>query len=225
MFEILGARTGAEKSKLMSTISFEKIGCILSAALAYHIVEWLNEGRRVGEKAGLVCTLLYRASRDGWNASDFHAKCDNKGATLTVIKCTDGYVLGGYANSGWNSSGSWQTATGSFLFSLHGPSGVGPVKLHLIDPNHQHAMYGNSSHGPTFGGGHDLRVGGASVCDEEEEADFSDDEEASGGSCGSCRSNLGHTYHLPEGQSPETFFTGRQNFQAAEVEVFAVKWE
>ena len=63
MFEILGVRT--------TISSFVTIGCILSQALAYHIVEWLNEGSRVGEKAGLVCTLLYRASRDGWNSSVF----------------------------------------------------------------------------------------------------------------------------------------------------------
>ena len=49
-------------------------------------------------------TLLYRASRDGWISSDFHSKCDYKGPTLTVIKCTGGYVFGGYANAAWTSN-------------------------------------------------------------------------------------------------------------------------
>ena len=48
--------------------------------------------------------LLYRASRDGWNSNHFHSKCDNKGPTLTVIKCTGGYVFGGYANAAWTSN-------------------------------------------------------------------------------------------------------------------------
>ena len=48
--------------------------------------------------------LLYRASRDGWEGKHFHSKCDNKGPTLTVIKCTGGYVFGGYANAAWTSN-------------------------------------------------------------------------------------------------------------------------
>ncbi len=30
-------------------------------------------------------SLLYRGSRDGWLAIDFHSRCDIKGATLTLI--------------------------------------------------------------------------------------------------------------------------------------------
>ena len=30
--------------------------------------------------------LIYRASRDGWRSSNFHALCDNKGPTVTVVK-------------------------------------------------------------------------------------------------------------------------------------------
>ena len=78
-------------------------------------------------------SLLYRASRDGWEGKNFHSKCDNKGPTLTVIKCTGGYVFGGYANAAWtsNENGSYQASPGSFLFSLVSPSGMGPVKMML----------------------------------------------------------------------------------------------
>ncbi len=51
--------------------------------------------------ATLKLELVYRASRDGWCATDFHSKCDNNGATVTVIKSTGGYVLGGYADLPW----------------------------------------------------------------------------------------------------------------------------
>ena len=34
----------------------------------------------------LETSLLYRASQDGWYARDFHSKCDNKGATVTLFK-------------------------------------------------------------------------------------------------------------------------------------------
>ena len=46
--------------------------------------------------------ILYRASRDGWQCQDFHSRCDNKGATVTVIKCTGGFVFGGYADAPWD---------------------------------------------------------------------------------------------------------------------------
>jgi hypothetical protein len=163
----------------------------------------------LGPNAAPDLTLLYRASRDGWNSSDFHAKCDNEGETLTLIKCTDGYVFGGYASVSWKSgSGSSQSAPGSFLFSLHGPSGEGSVKLHLKDPNGEFAMRYDSSHGPTFGGGH------GESCDFHLSSNAND--------CTSSYTCPGRAYHLPDGQSPETFFTGQRKFQAAELEVFAV---
>ncbi len=30
--------------------------------------------------------MIYRGSKDGFKAEDFHGKCDNKGATLIIIK-------------------------------------------------------------------------------------------------------------------------------------------
>ena len=44
--------------------------------------------------------LLYKATRDGWNAENFHEKCDGKCPTLVVIKSDDN-VFGGYAEKPW----------------------------------------------------------------------------------------------------------------------------
>jgi hypothetical protein len=41
--------------------------------------------------------LLYRATRDGFDASSFHSKCDGKANTVTIIKTDSNYVFGGYA--------------------------------------------------------------------------------------------------------------------------------
>ena len=30
--------------------------------------------------------LIYRGSRDGFKAIDFHTKCDNQGPTISIIK-------------------------------------------------------------------------------------------------------------------------------------------
>ena len=45
--------------------------------------------------------LLYRASRDGWAASNFHSCCDNKGPTVTVVK-SGNYIFGGYTEQHWD---------------------------------------------------------------------------------------------------------------------------
>lgn len=42
--------------------------------------------------------LLYRASRDGWNASDYHRFCDGKGPTITLIMTTNDVLCGGFLN-------------------------------------------------------------------------------------------------------------------------------
>ncbi len=40
--------------------------------------------------------LIYRASQDGFEAANFHSKCDNKPNTLVIIKSENGNIFGGY---------------------------------------------------------------------------------------------------------------------------------
>ena len=60
------------------------------------IMEWL-------ESVGKTETpkLLYRAPRDGWDASDFHRMCNGKGATVTFVKSSGGCIFGGYTDIAW----------------------------------------------------------------------------------------------------------------------------
>ena len=51
-----------------------------------------------------TCSLLYRASTDGYTPADFHRCCDNKGPTLVLIKSGE-YIFGGYASRSWESPG------------------------------------------------------------------------------------------------------------------------
>ena len=60
---------------------------------------WLPEAMAGGWR------LLFRASRDGFSASVFHSKSDNKGPTVTVLK-SRGNIFGGFAEEPWtNQSG------------------------------------------------------------------------------------------------------------------------
>lgn len=114
--------------------------------------------------------LLYRASRDGFKAMDFHKRCDNKGSTLTVVRSSCGAIFGGYANLSWqsNARGRFVTSNRSWLYALL----PAPRKLPLAgehDPAQNHPAEGLEAwprsralrwagcSGPAFG--NDLRIG------------------------------------------------------------------
>lgn len=63
---------------------------------------------------------LYQGSTDGYRASDFHRKCDNKGKTFTIIRSDKGNIFGAFTDLEWASRD--QAITGgknSFLFALN----------------------------------------------------------------------------------------------------------
>ena len=62
--------------------------------------------------------LLWRGSRDGFTPKAFHDRCDNKGATLTIIKSTNNWIFGGYNPWNWTSKNGY---SGSLLrlISVH----------------------------------------------------------------------------------------------------------
>jgi hypothetical protein len=159
------------------------------------VMSWLD---------GRSFELLYRASRDGWTTDDFHRCCDNRGPTLVVVRCSDGFVFGGYAAASWNSSCSWIQSPGnaSFLFTLKNPHNIPPTRYNCKNP--QRELYGVSNLGPIFGRGHDLLI--------------------YHNACINLNSycHLGTTYNDTTGRGDKTF-TGNQNFKVGEYEVFAVK--
>jgi len=167
---------------------------IISAEAHRQILSWLDTG------ATTKLELLYRASDDGWESEDFHSRCDNKGPTVTVIKCTDGYIFGGFTSTAWASTDTYVACPDAFIFSLYRPGDVGPVKLAVNAEMAHCAMNDHSYSGPGFGI-EDIEV----------------------------RHAQGRTeiicFELPPGHAPvdqERFFTGAENYRAAEVEVFRV---
>ena len=65
--------------------------------------------------------LLYRASRDGWYAKDFHSRCDNQGPTLALVQTATAFVFGGYTSVSWTSApfpGKDVEDKEAFVFSL-----------------------------------------------------------------------------------------------------------
>ena len=62
-------------------------------------------------------SLLYRASRDGFKAIDFHTKVNGVQNTLTIVKTTNGYVFGGFTTSDWGRN-YYLTDSSAFIFSF-----------------------------------------------------------------------------------------------------------
>ena len=85
--------------------------------------------------------LLYRKTRDGSSSKDFHSRCDNKGATITIIETSSGYKFGGYTDLGWEGSGC-KINESIFLFSFK------DKQKYLVKNN---SIYCSNDYGPIFG--------------------------------------------------------------------------
>ncbi|KAK1734539.1 hypothetical protein QTG54_014787 [Skeletonema marinoi] len=131
---------------------------IIRSAKDVNIIHnWLNEDNSDGE-----LHLLYRSSRDGLSAEEFHHTCDNKGRTFVLIETTEG-VVGGYSNSDWDGEIGWRNANKAFLFILSGFDLTSPCKRKLKNADVTCAILGMEEYGPAFGGGCDLNVDGSEV--------------------------------------------------------------
>ena len=151
--------------------------------------------------------LLYRATRDGFTGQAFHAKCDGKGNTISIIKNNLNNVFGGFASSAWNSAGQYINDPNAFLFSLR--RGGVSYKDKFTVKNAGYALRGSPIYGPTFGGGHDFHI-----CDQ------------SNNKIGSY-SNFGYSYNLPNGYTyggnAQAFLAGNHNqWTTTEIEVYQI---
>ena len=84
-------------------VSMFKDSVILSSEQRETLMSWLKASQAITNESD---KLLYRASRNGWAASNFHSYCDNKGPTLTVVK-SGNYIFGGYTDQSWSGGRSY----------------------------------------------------------------------------------------------------------------------
>jgi hypothetical protein len=131
---------------------------IADAATFAKVNDW------AGLPAGHTWNLCYKATRDNVNpgfiaytaygAYQFHAKCDNRGATFFVAKTAGGIVFGGYTAGAWtggNGNCDFRNDPNAFMFSLTN-------NFKHTQTNDYPGMSVNDcySEGPTFGAGHDF---------------------------------------------------------------------
>ncbi|GBC01813.1 hypothetical protein RclHR1_04340010 [Rhizophagus clarus] len=98
--------------------------------------------------------LLYRSSHDGIDAKSFHRNCDNKGATIWIVKVKDStQLIGGYNPLDWDgSNNSWKTTADSFLFNFANGKNISTSKVSYVNQQSQdRAVWCHNSHGPAMG--------------------------------------------------------------------------
>ena len=97
-----------------------------------------------GKNIQVHMALLYKATQHGDSASKFHKYCDNKGATLTLIRNTKGFRFGGFTTQSWSNSNNYKKDPYAFLFSLD-------YKEYYPSYDGKNAIYDDSRCGPRFG--------------------------------------------------------------------------
>jgi hypothetical protein len=159
-------------------------------------------------------SLLWRGSRDGFKAKEFHSRCDGHSNILTVILDTEGNIFGGFTPLEWESR-EWNGQHGkenntlktddslrSFLFTLKNPRNIPAKRFALREEKKQWAAVCTAGKGPDF---YDITI--------------SDN----------CNVNtrsftyLGVVYTNDTGLDSDIVFTGSQYFQVEEVEVFEIR--
>jgi hypothetical protein len=154
------------------------------------------------EFRGKQLTVLWRGSRDGFRARDFHRCCDGHANTLTVIFDRDGNIFGGFTPVEWSSKkeNKRDPSKKSFIFTLKNPANVPPRTFAPNDSGW--AISCNPAHGPDF-----FDIGVFDNCNAESSNETGE---------------FGFAYNNDTGLDKRTFFTGAPTFMVKEIEVFEI---
>ena len=97
--------------------------------------------------------LIFRASRDGYKAKDFHNKCDGINNTITFIKSKDGKRFGGFMDFPLNKDNYYNNKVNSFVFDLN--------ELEIYYNKEDNQIYNNNydyNYGPIFEGNKGFKI-------------------------------------------------------------------
>lgn len=105
------------------------------------------------ENVDLQC--VYKASRDGWSAIDFHTNCDGRGSGLVVVLSQSGKKFGGFNPLGWQSTDDYGSSNAAFLWFSKGSNNF--AKCPVLQGGNA-AVFDYATGGPQFGSA-DLIIG------------------------------------------------------------------
>lgn len=105
-------------------------------------------------KSNVDLKCVYKASRDGWSAVDFHENVDSRGSALVVCLSKSGKKFGGYSPTGWMSTDDYVSSNAAFLWFQRGKE---VIKCPVLQGGNA-ALFDYASAGPVFGAA-DLKIG------------------------------------------------------------------
>jgi hypothetical protein len=166
------------------------------------------------EFRGKQFKLLWRGSRGGFSASEFHGRCDGHANTLTVKKDTLGNIFGGFTPAKWESrkygkEDNQAKADGSeksFIFILKNGHNLDEQRFGLTSEEKWREIYFAAEIGSCFGSGK------CGIC-------VSDNCNAN---TNSYSYGFGRTYANDTGLNGRTFLSGSEKFRVKEIEVFEI---
>ena len=195
-----------KKNKEMENNLFDYDSNIISKGIQLNFVLkqiYINNNVQSNRKCNL--NLIYRATRDGDDASTYHKKTNYVPDTLTLIRTKDGFIFGGFTHIQIpNSSGANYDDDKAFVFSLD------YNKIYLHQKGHC-SKHSNDGNGPIFGNNqrgypilidnssHFLKSSGHYTCTKNCTYD-----------------NFSFDYELNK---------GKKNFEVNEIEVYKVNFE
>jgi GTPase SAR1 family protein len=146
--------------------------------------------------------LLWRGSRDGFGAQDFHKRCDGHAPTITLIRDLNGNIFGGFTRISWESPfrGKMKEdpTNETIVFTLKNPWNCAATIFGQLRPSS--AIRVDRKRGPCFGDGVLM---------------ISDD-------CGKQKNESGKievSFHNDTGYDGTTLLTGSSTFHVSEIEV------
>ena len=148
-------------------INFESNILLDNYCYKHYLIDWLKKPNQNNNNLNDI-KLLYRGSRDGFQAKTFHEKCNNKGETLVIIKSNDNFIFGGYTELNWDNT-TWNGKVGDgnnarrngngneFVFTLENPHNIVPSKFNMKKEWLNHSICCDKNLGPIFGC-NDIRI-------------------------------------------------------------------
>ncbi|CAG8573484.1 2877_t:CDS:2 [Paraglomus occultum] len=142
---------------------------LVGHSIAAHIAGWIDSRKTAYAKIPYEFTLIYRASRDGFDDIKFRNMCSNQGPTIVIAKLVDHpNIFGGYNPSQWPAYSRpyglysvvpegvctciCEVDDGSFIFEMSDGKSTKEARIGRLNPErgyHNNRYY--HSTGPAFG--------------------------------------------------------------------------
>ncbi|GES83724.1 carbohydrate-binding module family 13 protein [Rhizophagus clarus] len=164
----LGNPNNTSKPQVIKEMGSKNIDSkIITIHHAEIISKWIDRLEDTDElKNSYGFKLIFRGSRDGFTANEFHKICDNKSHTVTIIKVKDSNeILGGYNPIEWKNNRNLYTCNygntrDSFIFSFINKENIETCIISRVE-DETCAVRCWYIYGPSFGIG-DLKLYGGS---------------------------------------------------------------